>query len=223
MHRILISVIAATSIVMGLFPAPLQASSELRPLTTLAPVVTLEGGLAAEQQVVLAAVERFVSASMELPDLDIRIHDDFSGCDGHHGLYHREGDIAVIDLCSDRELLVFHEIGHAWEQFTLDNDDRAAFLDQVGAESWSDRAIDHGSRGAEIAADSIAYALIHRPGVSLQTRPLELFEGLVGEESPRIAEFAAEAVEIAANADEAMDADKVSAHAAYLAWQAAQG
>ncbi len=223
MHRILIPVIAATSILVGLYPAPLQASSNPRPVTTLAPVITFGGGSSAQQQAVLVAVDRFASVSMELPDLDIRIHDDFTGCAGHHGLYHREGDVAVIDLCSDREILLFHEIGHAWEQFTLADDDRDAFLERTGAESWSDQAIAHHLRGAEIAADSIAYALIQRPGVALQARPLDLFEALVGSEAPRVAELEVEAAESANTADHAMDEDQLSAQAAYAAWQADQG
>jgi len=221
MHRILLSVIAAVSSLIGLLPASETAAEQS--LTSLTPAITFEGGSTAEQDAVLTVVDRFVSVSMELPDLMIRLHDDFDGCDGHHGLYQREGDVAVIDFCSDREILLFHEIGHAWEQFTLNDDDRDAFLQVTGAEDWRDQAIEHDLRGAEIAADSIAYALLVRPDVALQARPIELFEALVGMESPRVAERELAVAEAGGAADaSALSDQEVSTRAAFAAWQAEQ-
>jgi len=223
MHRILLSVIAAVSSLVGLLPAS-DTGTETAPeqsLTSLSPAITFDGGSAAEQEAVLDVVDRFVSSSMALPELRFRFHDDFTGCGGHRGLYHREGDVAIIDFCSDLEMLLFHEVGHAWEQFTLDDDDRDAFMETAGAESWQDREIAHDRRGAEIAADSIAYALLSRPNAALQTRPIELFEALVGMESPRVVETEAAEAEVAEVAPETgLDDEERSARAAYAAWQA---
>jgi len=219
MHRILLSVIAAVSSFVGLLPASETAAEQS--LTSLSPAITFEGGSSSERQAVLDVVERFVSVSMELPDLVFRLHDDFVGCDGHHGLYRREGDVAVIDFCSDREILLFHEVGHAWEQFTLNDDDRDAFLETAGAEGWQDAEIEHDRRGAEIAADSIAYALLSRPDAAVQARPIELFEALVGMESPRVVEKEAADAEAAETAPASgMDDEERSALAAYVAYQA---
>jgi hypothetical protein len=219
MHRIVLSVIAAVSSFVGLLPASETAAEQS--LTSLSPAITFEDGSSTERQAVLDVVDRFVSSSMALPALHFRFHDELTGCDGHRGLYHRDGDVAVIDFCSDREILLFHEVGHAWEQFTLDDADRDAFLKAAGAESWQAREIEHNRRGAEIAADTIAYALLSRPDAAVQTRPIELFETLVGMESPRVVEReAAEAEAAETTPATGMDDEERSARAAYAAWQA---
>ena len=73
------------------------------------------------------ALEQFDRSGLVLPPLTIAFHDDREDCGGHFGLY-RAGEPAHVDICGfnhDRFVVtarktVLHELGHAWTQHTLD-------------------------------------------------------------------------------------------------------
>ena len=233
MPRIVISVITAISSVVGLVLAPIPAVdnaeavvepaaavTEPRLLTSFEPAVSVVGGSPEARRMALDAVDRFVATGLALPDIEFRFHDDFAGCNNNQGMFQRDGDHGTIELCTDQEFLALHEISHAWARFTLNDNDRAAFVELAGAHAWQGADIAHHLRGTEIAADSISYALLSHRGVALAARPLELFEALTGIESPRIAEKTAD--DAAAQADTPPDNNQHSGMAAYAAWQATQ-
>ena len=71
------------------------------------------------------------------------------GCGGFQGLFHPEGDIAVIDLCYPGEFLALHELGHAWERFNLDDRRRADFERLTGSTTWRSTEVVWRERGAD--------------------------------------------------------------------------
>jgi hypothetical protein len=155
------------------------------------PEVTLVGGGDAERALVLAAVDRFASVGLDLPDLVIRMHPDTHGCGGKQGLFQARADIGVIDLCFSREFLVLHELGHAWEHFALDDRDRAGFLRATGFETWRSRDVPWSRRGIERVADSIAHGLLSAPLATPhhRDREFERFALLTGFTTPRLNEI----------------------------------
>jgi hypothetical protein len=180
------------------------------------PAVTIVGGSHEQRATVVAAVDRFLSVGLPLPDLDVRIHTGKQGCEDKQGLFHRDGDLAVIDLCYGGEFLVLHELGHAWERFNLDDRDRARFQQLTGATTWRSTDVAWGRRGAEQAANTMANGLLSTPIESLQYHVTDFarFEALTGSPSPRVTEVVP-ATHTAPTID---DADRVRL-AAYEAWR----
>ena len=76
------------------------------------PAVVFVGGTPDRRQTVIAAVDRYLSVGLQLPDLRVQIHDDKAECGGFQGYFHPEGKVGVIDLCYPGEFLALHELGH---------------------------------------------------------------------------------------------------------------
>jgi hypothetical protein len=160
----------------------------------LSPKISIEGGTPQARVAVIEATARFVSNGYELPDLVVRRHDGTHGCAGHRGLFRVVEGMPVIDLCFGEELLALHELAHAWAHFNLDDADRRAFQQSVGALTWSSSDVPHKFRAVEIAADTMAYGLLSAPatpGPSWDRRS-ERFEALTGGPPPRRTSAAAE-------------------------------
>ena len=181
-----------------------------------APVLEIDGGTPAQRRTVEAAVDRYLSVGLLLPHLDVRIHTGKEGCEDKQGLFHREGDLAVIDLCFGGEFLALHELGHAWERFNLDDSDRAGFQQLTGATTWRSTDVAWGRRGAEQAANTMAKGLLSTPLASLKYHAADFarFEALTGISSPRIAEV----LPVVSN-ERAVDDEERARLAAYAAWR----
>jgi hypothetical protein len=156
-----------------------------------APEVIFEGGTPDRRQIVTTSIERYVSVGLQLPDLRVRIHGNgIAGCDGLQGQFHPDGEVGVIDLCFGGEFLALHELGHAWERFNLDDRHRAEFLQLTGLTTWRSTDVTWHDRGAERAANAIAFGLLSAPlaNVGYHRGQLAEFEALTGIESPRLSE-----------------------------------
>ena len=57
-----------------------------------------------------------------------------------------------IDVCSDLDFVVPHELAHAWAAANLDDDDRARYVDARGLTNWADTRVPWEERGTEDAA-----------------------------------------------------------------------
>jgi hypothetical protein len=186
-HRII-----AVALIAVAWPCGRAADAgDATPLVSAAPVVLIDGGSREQRRTVVDAVDRYLSVGLLLPELAVRIHVSNTGCGGKQGLFHQEGDVAVIDLCYPGEFLALHEIGHAWERFNLDDGDRAAFQQLTGATTWRSTDVAWGRRGAEQAANTMAHGLLSTPLESLQHHAVHFarFEALTGITSPRITEL----------------------------------
>ncbi|MFV2039118.1 MAG: hypothetical protein ACC660_02630, partial [Acidimicrobiales bacterium] len=192
------------------------AAPEMQPPTSLNPVIEFSGGSPAARRTVVDAVARYGSVGLALPDLEVNIHPERSGCGGSHGLFNEVDGIGVIDLCFDREMLALHELGHAWARFNLDDQDRADFTDFAGLPAWTGRELVWSKRGTEAAAQALAHGLLSLPLRSGGERSMQLarFEALTGTPSPRLAE-----IETPATQPVSMTAEERVQAAAYAAWR----
>jgi hypothetical protein len=112
-------------------------------------------------------LDRFESAGLYLPVLDIAFHDGKQECHGFFGLY-RAGSPPQVDICGfnwDRFLpmpkkVALHELAHAWSAQHMSEGDRTEFLALRGLTSWGDDKLSWGEQGSEQAAEIIAWALM---------------------------------------------------------------
>jgi hypothetical protein len=187
-RHVLFATLSAVGLVIPL-GAVVDADQD-SPVDDVAPVVLIDGGSAQHRRTVLDAVARFTASGLTLPDLDIQIHDDKTRCHGKRGLFHRSGDVGMIDLCYPGELLVLHELGHAWESFNLEDDDRLEFMQLTGALAWRSTDVVSRRTGAERAADVIANGLLSAPLETVEHHAVWFvqFEALTGITSPRMNE-----------------------------------
>ncbi len=178
---ILSALIAATQIL------PVQAVVNSDVLT-VGPVA-IHGATEHQAAIITWTVERFGEAGLELPPLDVYVHDTKSGCDGHSGLYSPRRSSDRVDICTDAVFIILHEFAHAWENRFATDSAREALLVEHELEAWSDRDVDYRKRGEEVAANLVAWGLAERPLTDVETRKnadtLAEFQSLTGVPSPR--------------------------------------
>lgn len=123
-----------------------------RPGVSLVPSLTIRGADAGQSARVDNAVARFRFAGLQLPALEITFHEDDSACDGHDGMFRPHHVPWRIDVCSDLDFVVPHELAHAWAAANLDDHDRARYVDARGLTNWADTRAPWEERGTEDAA-----------------------------------------------------------------------
>jgi hypothetical protein len=122
------------------------------------------------RQVVDWAVGRFEAAGMELPALRVVYHgDDADPCAGYLGVHRQVDDVHRIELCTSlrgrvMEVLVLHEMAHAWIEREVGDDAREQFRQLRGWTHWRDHAaVAWHENGSEQAAEILAWGLLDRP------------------------------------------------------------
>jgi len=116
------------------------------------------------------AQERFSSAGLEVPAIDIEFHDDADPCEGNMGTMRTEDDASLLlRVCADhdkpdvrrswRRRTLVHELAHVWEARNLDDTTRRTFLELRGLTEWNDRSMPWAQRGTEHAAEIITWAI----------------------------------------------------------------
>jgi hypothetical protein len=115
------------------------------------------------------ALGLFAESGLALPPVDVVGHRTEAACLGRRGAHWHEHGRSRIHLCTSdsgplEEFMVLHELGHAWDRHALSPARRDAFLALRGLSEWRngdpDRWLD---RGAEHAAEIIAWGVIDRP------------------------------------------------------------
>jgi hypothetical protein len=111
-------------------------------------------------------IDRFRDAGLPLPAMAITVHDDDAPCGGNSGLY-LPNDPVEVHLCTPgpvdsrpARLTTLHELAHAWAEFQLSTEEKAAFLELRGLEVWYDRQIPRHERGNEHAAEVVSWGLM---------------------------------------------------------------
>jgi hypothetical protein len=132
-------------------------------------VFTYSGFTERHHELVDWAMSLFDEAGLQLPSVHFIASPDFEDCRGRSGIARHHDRRSEITLCGDRlgpayDWMVLHELAHAFERHDLDDVRRGAFLELRGLAEW--RNGDWHDRGAEHAAEIIAWGLIDRP-----TRP----------------------------------------------------
>ena len=131
----------------------------------------------------------FRAVGLELPGLEIHVHENYEGCDGFAGQFNRDSSGLRIDFCSGNSFTVLHEFAHAWEYHNVDDTTRDALVEMHGLEAWRSSDVPWAERGVEVAAETIARGLLERAFPEWQCGELELldqgFQLLTGRSSPR--------------------------------------
>jgi hypothetical protein len=111
-------------------------------------------------------LERFRDAGLPLPAMAITVHDNDAPCDGNSGLY-LPNDPVEVHLCTlgpadsrTARVTTVHELAHAWAEFQLSTDERAAFLKLRGLDVWYDHRVPPHERGNEHAAEVVSWGLM---------------------------------------------------------------
>jgi hypothetical protein len=111
----------------------------------------------------------FDEAGLTLPPIEVHGHRGTETCGGRPGLHRWIDGRSRIDLCtrfsrSSQELLVLHELAHAWDRVSLTPARREAFLELRGLTDWRHEDLDHwADLGAEHAAEIVMWGLADRP------------------------------------------------------------
>ena len=110
----------------------------------------------ADRDRIASAIQTFESAGWPLTNLEVRVGGD-DGCGGNAGTRSVTNGHDLVELCTDTQFVLLHELGHVWSSRYLDSERRAAWLELRGLTSWSDA--DYSDRGTEQAAIIIAFGL----------------------------------------------------------------
>jgi hypothetical protein len=96
---------------------------------------------AAQEATIDWAVGLFDEAGLSLPGIDFVLDTTVEPCHGRRGWYSGADGRPVIHICTHEggpvsELLILHELAHAWDGHTLTDERRTAFLDWRGLHQW---------------------------------------------------------------------------------------
>jgi hypothetical protein len=130
--------------------------------------LTVIGTASPEDEALAAwAAGRFQEAALTLPPVTITFDPTGQACQGVTGRFTRNQGEMVVALCTGQKgltltnrIAILHELAHAWLTESVTPQVQTAFLDSRALESWNDHDQAWHSRGAEHAADIIAWALM---------------------------------------------------------------
>ena len=151
--------IAILIVVLALLPSDASRARAGRPVPGSPQVAVL--GSPAALRLATWAVGRFSRVGLELPATELSFHADDAGCGGNLGV----AEQGRIDLCvrlameAGPQRIVLHELAHVWEAATLDDECRDRFMALRRLERWVGDEVDWKQRGAEQAAEIVAWAL----------------------------------------------------------------
>ena len=177
---------AAAAVPMKAHRVGLQPSAEI--VEPTGPTVVAEDN----DQDLLAlgqwALDRFETAALLVPAVEIHMHKSNADCGGHRGTFNPTAN--RINVCDHEPLVVLHEIAHAWAHEYLTEQERAAFVAAGGFESWNAAETAWLDRGSEHAADAIAWGLLDEPqAMFTEDGPIAQknaeFRLLTGSDAPR--------------------------------------
>jgi hypothetical protein len=154
---------ALTSLLLLLVPA---GADDAARHDAASPRITIDSTSPAWTRRIEWALERFHDAGLALPGMEISVHDNDGPCDGNSGLYLPK-DPVEVHLCTPgpvdsrtARVTTLHELAHAWAEFQLSTDDRAAFLELRGLDVWYDHRVPPHERGNEHAAEVVSWGLM---------------------------------------------------------------
>jgi hypothetical protein len=121
-----------------------------------APTLTyIDEPTATQRETISWAVDRFVAAGLQLPNLDVRFP---VFCDGKGAIYH-VGE-SSIDFCRVNRKNVLHEFAHAWDD-TSGAVDREGFMKLRGVSVWfGGLDVPASEQGSEHLAIIVAWGLM---------------------------------------------------------------
>jgi hypothetical protein len=114
-------------------------------------------------ETVIWARERFQTAGLDLPDMRVNFRRGRDECDDMVGLWTFSSLGHRIEICVGgqrrRQLVLIHEMSHAWVAEHLTEEDRDVFLSRRELDTWSDDDTEWNNRGIEQAAIIVAWGV----------------------------------------------------------------
>lgn len=142
--------------------------------------VAVRGDSEKQRATIAWAAERFAEAGLDFPLPSIHLHEGTLQCGGNGGFTDVLAEGVTVHICvedgTDLARKVLHELSHVWD-FAYGGTSpqtRADFLALRGLRDWNDRNDDWPERGAEQAAEIIAW------GLGESVAPIPTRVGLVG-------------------------------------------
>ena len=191
--RILINIILAIT-TLSIGPESYTTDSETQVVDT-PNVVVHDGADSRWTEAVTGAFDRFSDAG--LGPFAVNVHlwsrsDSAARCHDQAGWFSTPAEGIRIDACIDyqdtalgahlRDKLLLHELAHAWIHTHVDADTRDIFMDSHDVEVWNDHDQPHNTRGTEIAANVLMYAL--HPDAPTDADQICGFELVTGRPTP---------------------------------------
>ncbi len=185
-----VMVASATAIAAAVGEAPTSSPHERESVDP--PGFVFHGATEAEAEKMRWAIGRFQDSSLDLPSLHIYFED---GCQQRFGAFGRFQPTSAappwrIEVCTSGVYL--HELAHAWDRWNLTDEDRRAFLDLRGLESWSGSDVPWAQRGTEELAQLLARVLgqgINNHPSEEQLNDFDHFERVTGASPPIVRVF----------------------------------
>jgi hypothetical protein len=153
-----------------------------------APEISIETSDPDQRRMAEWAVGRFEDAGLVLPSIVIR----FPGrslalCRGARGLTFTDRIPMEVTMCWSDAFILLHELAHAWEAHNLSKYRRQPFMAlRSDVDSWAGAEVPWHQRGAEHAANVVAWGLLEDPYPISRTYPndsdslIEAFRVLTG-------------------------------------------
>jgi hypothetical protein len=147
-----------------------------RPVTGVAPVhgytdhcptehLEIQGGSVEQRATVMWAAGRFKEVGLDFPRPPLYLYEGTMQCGGYAGSTHVLPESVTVHVCveghGDLARIVLHEFAHAWDLAFggISKETRTDFLALRGLGEWNDSNDDWAERGAEQAAEIIAWGL----------------------------------------------------------------
>ena len=173
-HRLTLtgSVLLAIGLLTGITPLAFRTTAGAALQGTAGAAGTTEIDLRNEtdnrqpEKVVEWVLGRYALAGLAPPAVEVRFYPfdpALEQCAGFPGFYTFAGGKHRIDICGigerNRRQILLHELAHAWTFENLSEARRNAFLAARGLDAWNDGRVTWEQRGAEHAAEIIAWGL----------------------------------------------------------------
>ncbi len=141
--------------------------------------IVVQAEEAIDAQVIWQAISTYRSGGLDLPDMEIQIHDNAEACGGARGRYATREGRDLLLICARhanprveirwRLDTMLHELAHAHMSVTFLESDVNSFIDANELSTWLNRKAHWHERGAEVAAESLVWGLTgHEPDVRIE-------------------------------------------------------
>lgn len=152
------------------------------------PEISIETADPDQRRMAEWAVGRFKDAGLVLPAIVIRFPGpSLAPCGGSQGRAFTHRTPMEVTMCWSDAYVLLHELAHAWEAHNLPKHRRQAFMAlRSDVDSWGDASVPWHRRGAEHAANVVAWGLLEDPYPISRTYPndpdslMEAFRMLTG-------------------------------------------
>lgn len=152
------------------------------------PNISIETANPDQRRMAEWAVGRFEEAGLVLPAAVIRFRGrNLALCGGAQGLTFTDRIPMEVRMCWSDAFILLHELAHAWEAHNLPEHRRQPFMAlRSDVDSWAGAGVPWHRRGAEHAANVVAWGLLEDPYPISRTYPndpdslIEAFRVLTG-------------------------------------------